>query len=216
MPINITITADFICPWCLIGEQRLARAIEKLPAGADVQRHWQPFELNPGMPPEGISRKTYRTMKFGSWERSLMLDQHSVMAAREDGVVFNYDAIEKTPNTFRAHRLMRLAARHGHADALAGALFRAYFQQGRDIGDPAVLADIASEVGLERTAAAAFLASDEEAEPVRNAEQAMMRRGIEGVPAFDIDGEAIYGAQPAASFVDVLQRAFQRTTARAG
>jgi predicted DsbA family dithiol-disulfide isomerase len=116
MSIAVAVTSDFICPWCLVGERRLTKAISTPPKGIEVDIEWKPFELNPNMPVEGMDRRLYRSLKFGSWERSRMLDAQTVEAAKGDSVAFDYAAIEKTPNTFRAHRLMRLAESYGSRD----------------------------------------------------------------------------------------------------
>ncbi|HEY0124972.1 MAG TPA: DsbA family oxidoreductase [Rhizobium sp.] len=207
MSIPVTITSDFICPWCLIGERRLIKAIEELPEGTSVELRWQPFELNPSMPVDGMNRKIYRSMKFGSWERSRMLDAQTVAAAQDDDVAFDYDAIEKTPNTFQAHRLMRFAEQFGAANALGNALLSAYFEHGRDVGDITTLTDIAVEQGLDRERVAAFLASDEESDAIRDVERSLQ---VSGVPNFNIDGEVISGAQPQQVFDDALRRAAER------
>lgn len=210
MTITVTITSDFICPWCLIGERRLEKAIARLPADIAVEQKWQPFELNPDMPTEGMDRQTYRSLKFGSWERSQRLDGHTVEAAKDDDVAFDYAAIERTPNTLRAHRLMRFADAQGLATPLAKAVFSAYFEHGRDIGDVNVLTEIAAEVGLDRDRVAAFLASDDEMQQVHDAEQAAQLAGLRSVPFFDIDGEVISGAQSVEAFEAALSRALDR------
>lgn len=212
MIIDIAITSDFICPWCFIGERRLARALAYLPDGTEVALQWKPFELNPGMPAEGVERRAYRTQKFGSWERGRQLDAQVMAAASDDGIAFDYDAMTRTPNTFAAHRLMQLAQREGVATALAQALFAAYFEQGRDLGDAATLADLAAQAGLDRAAALAYLAGDDGSDAVRAAERDGMARGIRGVPLFDIGGEVVSGAQPLEVFVLALQRAFDRAS----
>jgi predicted DsbA family dithiol-disulfide isomerase len=207
MAIRISITSDFICPWCFIGERRLAKAIGALPSGTEVELSWRPFELNPDMPAEGMDRKTYRALKFGSWERSRMLDGQIVAAARGDDIAFNHSAMARTPNTFLAHRLMRLAERHGMATPLAKAIFSAYFEHGRDIGNANTLSDIAVENGLARPETESFLARDEGSAEVRSAEQEGQSSGIRGVPLFDIDGEIVSGAQSVAIFTAALLRA---------
>ncbi len=212
MSIPVIITSDFICPWCLIGERRLFKAIEELPEGASVELRWQPFELNPLMPTEGLNRKIYRSMKFGSWDRSRMLDAQTVAASRGDDVAFDYDAIEKTPNTFQAHRLMRFAERSGVANALGNALLSAYFEHGRDVGDRATLTDIAVEQGLDRERVAAFLDSDKESDAIREIERSLQ---VSGVPNFNIDGEVISGAQSQRVFAEALERAVERSTDKA-
>src|ERR1700758_3328490 len=179
MQIQINVTSDFICPWCYIGEKRLARAIESLPAGIDVQLRWLPFELNPDMALEGMDRRTYRSRKFGSWERSQTMDAQTVLSGKGDGAIFDYRAIERTPNTFLAHRVSWLAQREGKQRTFVEAALKGYFAQGRDIGSKDVLAEIANEIGLNRDAVAAFLSSDEGVESVRTLERAARERAVQ-------------------------------------
>jgi predicted DsbA family dithiol-disulfide isomerase len=164
MQIQINVTSDFICPWCYIGEKRLALAIENLPAGIDVQLRWLPFELNPNMPSEGIDRKTYRSRKFGSWEQSRTTEAQTVLSGWGDGAIFDYEAIKRTPNAFQAHRVSWLARREGKQRAFVEAALKGYFAEGRDIGSKGVLVKIAGEIGLDRDAMAAFLDSNEGAD----------------------------------------------------
>ena len=111
---------------------------------------WLPFELNPEMPKAGVDRRAYRSAKFGSWQHSQALDAQVAAAGRSDGLVFNHDRMERTPNTVDAHRLIWLAGQHGKQDAVVEALFAAYFNEGRDVGDPTVLADVGASAGLDR------------------------------------------------------------------
>jgi predicted DsbA family dithiol-disulfide isomerase len=212
MQIQINVTSDFICPWCYIGEKRLARAIESLPAGIDVHLQWLPFELNPDMPPEGMDRKTYRSRKFGSWERSQVVDAQTVLAGKDDGAGFAYEAITRTPNTFLAHRVSWLAQRKGEQRAFVEAALRGYLAEGRDIGSKEVLAAIAGEIGLDPDAVAAFLDSNEGANTVQALERTAHERGIKGVPHFDIGGTALVGAQPAGAIRQAILNAVGRLT----
>jgi predicted DsbA family dithiol-disulfide isomerase len=213
MRIPINVTSDFVCPWCYIGERRLARAIERLPAGIEVQLQWLPFELNPDMPAQGMDRRTYLTRKFG-WERAQAMQARIVLAGVEDGATFNYEAITRTPNTFLAHRVSWLAQREGKQRAFVEAALQAYFAQGRDIGSASVLAEIASGVDLDRDAVAALLSSDEGAESVRALERTALEEGVEGVPYFDIGGTAVVGAQPAETLVQTILGAAGRFAPR--
>jgi predicted DsbA family dithiol-disulfide isomerase len=213
MRIAISVTSDFVCPWCYIGERRLAHALERLPSGIEVQLQWLPFELNPDMPAEGMDRRIYLTRKFG-WERALAMQTRIVLAGRDDGAIFDYEAIKRTPNTFLAHRVSWLAQREGKQRAFVEAALQAYFAQGRDIGSTAVLAEIAAGIGLDRDAVAAFLSSSDGSESVRALERAALERGVEGVPYFDISGTAVVGAQPAETILQTIMAAAGRPESR--
>ena len=204
MAVPIIITSDFICPWCLIGERRLAAAIASLPEGFTVTTKWRPYELNPDMRTEGMDRKAYRSLKFGSWERSRMLDVQTVAASRDVDVSFDYDAIAKTPNTFLAHRLTWLAAQQGVQRPIAAAILAAYFEQGRDIGDVGTLVAIAAEQGLDAKAVEDALTGDAGIEDVRRLEQEALSDGVFGVPHFLIGKTSIGGAQSAAVLRDAI------------
>jgi predicted DsbA family dithiol-disulfide isomerase len=206
MQIPISVTSDFVCPWCYIGERRLARALERLPKGIEVQLQWLPFELNPDMPAEGMDRRTYLTRKFG-WERAVAMQTRIVLAGRDDGATFDYEAIKRTPNTFLAHRVSWLAQREGKQRAFVEAALLAYFAQGRDIGSKEVLAEVASGIGLDRDAVVAFLRSDDGSESVRALERTALEAGVEGVPYFDIGGTAVAGAQPAETILQTIMAA---------
>ena len=134
MNLAVDVISDVICPWCYIGKRRLEKAIAAF-EGHQVQVRWLPFQLNPTMPKEGISRREYRIRKFGSWERSLELDARVVAVGETEGIHFAFDRIERTPNTVDAHRLIWLADQQGCQDAVVEALFVAYFTEGRDISE---------------------------------------------------------------------------------
>jgi predicted DsbA family dithiol-disulfide isomerase len=155
--VRIDIVSDVICPWCYIGKRQLERALATLEReGLRFSVHWNPFQLNPDMPKEGRDRIAYRVQKFGSAERARELDERVAGAAANAGLSFRQDLMLRTPNTLDAHRLIWLAGREGMQDAVVEALFVAYFTQGRDVGDHAVLADCAAEVGMDRAAVADF------------------------------------------------------------
>ena len=214
MRIHISVTSDFICPWCYIGEKRLARAIECLPTGIEVQLQWLPFELNPDMPLEGMDRRTYLSRKFGSGERVRAIQAQTVLAGRDDGATFDYEAITRTPNTFLAHRVSWLAQREGQQRAFVEANLQAYFVHGRDIGSKGVLVDIAGASGLDPDAVAAFVDSDDGVESVRTLERTALERGVQGVPYFNIGGTAIVGAQPAETVLRTIIEAAARFAPR--
>ena len=206
--MHVEIYSDIVCPWCFIGKRRLEQAIET--AGYENRAHvtWRPFQLNPTMPKSGMDRRTYLDAKFGGTEARRAIEERLAKAGEADGIVFAFDRIERTPNTFEAHRLMWFAQQNGKQDDLAEALFHAYFSEGRDIGDGQTLVDIAAEIRFDRDEALQFLASDQGVEEVRTEEAAGHRLSIRGVPYFVLNGtHAISGAQPPDIFVSALQKA---------
>lgn len=207
--LRLDVVSDAICPWCYVAKRRLDGARRILAAeGLDLVVRWRPFQLNPGMPRQGMDRRRYRSLKFGSWERSLLLDAQVAAVGAGEGIAFRHDLIERTPNTAGAHRLAWLAGHEGGPeaqDAAVEALFAAYFVRGLDIGDPAVLAALAAEAGLARTRAAAVLAGDEGTREVAADEAWARRLPVSGVPSFVLNGALLFsGALPAAAIAEAL------------
>jgi predicted DsbA family dithiol-disulfide isomerase len=205
---RIDIVSDAICPWCYVGKRQLERALAMLAQdGLTFQVHWNPFQLNPDMPKEGRDRAAYRAWKFGSAEKSAALDQRITDAAAAVGLAFRTDLMTRTPNTIDAHRLIWFAGQHGDQDAAMEAVFKAYFIEGRDIGERMVLADCAAEAGLQRQNVVDFLTSDLADKEMRAADQAARQAGVSGVPSFFLDGHSLFsGAMPAQTIADALRR----------
>src|SRR5277367_5808624 len=190
--LAIEVISDAICPWCWVAKRRLDRAIAALAPDVTASVTWSPFELNPEMPKAGVDRRAYRSAKFGSWQHSRALDAQVAAAGRSEGLVFNHDKMERTPNTVDAHRLILLAGQQGKQDVVVEGLFAAYFDEGRDVGDPAVLADIGAVAGLDRTRIVAMLASDEGLAEVRSELRRAQDLGVSGVPTVLIDGAPLF------------------------
>jgi predicted DsbA family dithiol-disulfide isomerase len=210
MNLTVDVVSDVICPWCYIGKRRLERAIAALEGQHEIKVHWHPFQLNPTMPKEGISRKEYRVRKFGSWERSLELDTKVVAVGQAEGIHFAFDIVERTPNTVDAHRLIWLADQHGCQDAVVEALFRAYFTEGRDIGNRQTLIDIASAAGLGRQITESMLASDEGIGVISNARELAQRHLVTGVPFFIINNAiTLSGAQEPETLLNEFKQALR-------
>lgn len=203
--LKLDVYSDVICPWCFIGKRRLHKALAALGSRHKVDVTWRPFQLNPEMPREGIDRKSYRSAKFGSWEQSLALDAKVEKVGKAEGIPFAHERIQRTPNTFDAHRLVRLASNEGRQDAVIEALFRGYFVEGFDVGRPEALIVIAETVGLDAERVERFLASDDGAETVREEEAQAWRIGVTGVPFFVIEDKySISGAQEVPTLVSAL------------
>ena len=203
MRVTVTITSDFICPWCFIGERRLEKAIATLPPEVQVDLQWRPFELNHNMPVEGMDRMVYRSAKFGSQA----MDAEVVAVGKMNGIEFAYDRITRTPNTFAAHRLMWLAGEAGNPTLLADKLFTAYFTDGFDLSDPEVLKRIGADADLPPARVAAVIDDSEGAKQVRQLEMEARRLGIRGVPLLRVGNLVISGARTSAVLAAALRAA---------
>ena len=193
--LSVEVVHDLVCPWCYLGTRRLVRTIRRRP-DLLVDLVWRPFLLNPDMPRLGMSRSDYVVRKFGGEDRARRLYTSITEIGRVEGVQFRFDRVRRTPSSVDAHRLVRWAARFGRADGVVEALFAAHFADGRDLGDPTVLAAVAGSCGLDPAAARAMLASDAELDGVHADNLRAHRLGINGVPCFVVAGRhAIAGAQ---------------------
>jgi predicted DsbA family dithiol-disulfide isomerase len=204
-PLRIEVASDVICPWCYIGKRRLAKAIALLGDEIEPRIEWLPFQLNPSMPPEGVARAEYRRAKFGSLERSRELDARVAREGEGEGIHFAFDRMQRTPNTMPAHRLIDLAQREQKAEIVVDALFRAYFEDARDIGDESVLAEIAAQCSIAEWPQAA--------DPARVAqlEEQVREWGISGVPTFIFERRSgISGAYPPAELAAAIRAAAAR------
>ncbi len=204
---RLDVISDAICPWCYIGKRQMERAI---PALQDISLavSWRPFQLNPDMPREGVDRAAYRQAKFGSAERAAELDARITAAAAAVGLEFHLERLQRTPNTVDAHRMIRLAGEADVQDAVVEALFRAYFVEGQDISDHAVLADAASEAGMERGEVLRHLSGEGGMASVLEEDAAARRAGLSGVPTFALDGHVLFsGAVPAETMAEALTKA---------
>ena len=193
--LAIEVVHDLVCPWCFLGLRRLLRALRRRP---DLQADmiWRPFLLNPDMPRVGMPRADYVVRKFGGEERARRLYASIAEIGRVEGVAFRFDRIRRTPSSVDAHRLVRWAVGYGRGAETVEALFGAHFTDGRDIGDPHVLAAVAQSCGLDAGEALRFLHGDTEIDAVHAENLRAHRLGINGVPCFVIGGRhAIAGAQ---------------------
>ncbi len=201
---SIEIISDPICPWCYIGKTRFERALAARP-DHPFEVSWKPFQLNPNMPPEGMDRRAYLERKFGGKEAAVQVYGDIQKAAEGDGLKVKLDKITHTPNTINAHRLIHWAGIEGVQNEAVAALFIANFEEGKDISDPAVLADIAASVGMDRAVTERLLASDAEIAETRAADEKAREMGVQGVPTFLIDGQyVVTGARDTAFWIDLI------------
>jgi predicted DsbA family dithiol-disulfide isomerase len=197
--LRLEVASDVICPWCYIGKRRLEKALV-LVKDIRPEVFWLPFQLNPDMPKEGMPRAEYRKAKFGSLERSRSLDARVIAEGKGEGIEFAFERIERTPNTSAAHSLIRTAQEAGLADSTVTALFRAYFEEARDIGDPEVLAEIAAQCGVHGW--------PNKAEDVSALEQEVRSMGITAVPTFIFERRSgISGAHPPEELAAAIREA---------
>ena len=201
--VPLDILSDPICPWCYIGHAQLSRALEAVP-NHPFSVVWHPFMLNPDMPPEGIDRRAYLEAKFGGKERAVAAYARVEAAAREAGLDLDLGAIERTPSTLDAHRLIHWADLEGRQTPVAARLFAAYFREGRDIGDRAVLVGIAEAAGLDAAMIERLLATDADVDEIRSRDAHARERGVRGVPTFVVaQRHVVTGAQPPELWIDV-------------
>ena len=209
VPLRVDIVSDVVCPWCIIGYKQVEKALTMLDTPVDAEFWWHPFELNTNMPPEGQDVAEHIQQKYGSTpEQSKANRQRLGDIGASLGFEFGQQPNRRIYNTFTAHKLLHIA---GHEQGwrkqteLKLGLFVAYFQQGRDVSDEAVLLDVAQSVGLDRDACKAWLADPALAKTVRAEQANWLDQNITGVPAIIFDGRfMVPGAQSSETFTDVI------------
>lgn len=202
--IRLDIFSDPICPWCYIGKSRLDRALEARP-DHPFKIEWHPFQLNPDMPKNGMDRRAYLETKFGGQEGAVKAYLPVATEAEASGLEINLEGITRTPNTLDAHRLIHWAGIEFKQNAVVDRLFRAYFIDGIDIGDPARLVEIASSVGMDRDVVGRLLATDADADDIRARDMDARRKGVQSVPTFVLANQhVVSGAQPTELWTQVI------------
>jgi predicted DsbA family dithiol-disulfide isomerase len=204
----IEVYSDVVCPWCYLGLRRLQRAVAA--QDGDVTVVFRPFQLDPGALPTPEPVRSVYEAKFGGPERAAEIIDHVTAIGATEGLDLRLDRALRS-NTLAAHRLLWFAARHGHQAPLVERLFRAYFTEGRDVGDPAELARLAGDAGLDEAMAAAFLASHEGVDEVRADVATAHAMGITAVPTFVFEGRwAVSGAHDPVVLAGVLDQVRDR------
>jgi predicted DsbA family dithiol-disulfide isomerase len=215
-PLVVDIYHDTICPWCRIGHERLAKALEAF-EGPPVLVRYHPFQLDPSVPPEGVDMRERLAAKYGADRIAGMFERVTQIGAA-DGITFRFDAVRKSPNTALSHALVEATPEVSRGQVL-GAIHKAYFEAGRDIGSAEVLADIYAEAGLPRADAVAALADEALVAKVQAQAAAAARMGFGGVPHFTLHrgdraspppqsgAVSLQGAQPTDAIVAALRQA---------
>lgn len=205
-PLRIDIVSDVMCPWCVVGYRQLAQALEA--SGLDHEIHWHPFELNPDMGPEGQNLAEHLADKYGSTPEQSRENRARLTALGEElGFAFHFTDATRMHNTFNAHQLLQWADEQGRKHDLKQALFAAHFTEGRNLSDPSVLVDVATEVGLDRDEAANVLDNQRYGEDVRAAQNFWAGHGIRSVPAMIFDRQyLVTGAQGVDTYAQILTK----------
>ena len=205
--LHVDVIADWVCPWSFLGKRRLDEALASV--HGPVQVTWHPFQLNPGMPPEGKDFETYLRDKFGDPVKLAPSLRQLTEQGEKEGINFRFDRIARVPNTIDAHRLMHLAEAEGiDTNDLADRLFRAFFEDGKDISNAAVLTTIGVETGLDASDIRATFDNDDTRRIVLAQEAQMRQNGVESLPGFLINKRLfVVGPQPTEAFVSIFDRA---------
>jgi predicted DsbA family dithiol-disulfide isomerase len=206
--IVVDVVSDVVCPWCFIGQRRLDSALAAIPE-IPVEVRWRPFQLDATIPQQGRDRKEYMLAKFGSEDKLREIHARIEQLGASEGIDFDFEAIKVSPNTLDAHRVIRWAATYG-ADVqnrLARRLFQLYFEEGKNVGDHAVLIEAAGQAGMDAPVVTALLATENDRETVANEAATASRMGITGVPCFLLEGKyAVMGAQESATLADAIRQ----------
>jgi predicted DsbA family dithiol-disulfide isomerase len=203
-PIKLDIMSDPICPWCFIGKAYLDKALSAHP-NHPFLIEWHPFQLNPDMPANGMGRREYLEGKFGGKEAAVRAYAPVVESAKTAGVAIDFEGMQRTPNTINAHRLIHWAGIEGRQTAAVSSLFKAYFTDAHDIGDPDVLIDIAKSVEMDGEVVKRLLDSDEDLKLIQDRDKHSRKMGINSVPTFIIANQhAVPGAQSPELWAQVI------------
>ena len=208
--MKIDVISDVVCPWCFLGKRRLDKALRLVPE-VKIEVAFRPYFLDPSIPPDGLDRQVYMKEKFGNRDLT-SLHKPLVEAGLRDDVPYHFDKITRSPNSLNAHRLIRWALQAGKQPEVVEALFCAYWRDGRDIGDNAVLAEIAGACGMDAAEVSRLLPTQTDSVAVMEEVEQAYKLGVQGVPTFILNQRyAVSGAQE----VEVLFDAIQQIAAKA-
>ncbi len=213
-PLTIDVVSDVVCPWCYLGEKRLAAALAE--ESEPVVVRWRPYQLDPTIPQGGLDRQAYMARKFGNDGKLKAVHDRLVQLGAEIDLPFAFDRITRAPNTLDAHRLIRWSASSGAQGAVVDRLFHGYFVEGRDIGDHATLIDIAAENGLDADLVGRLLADGADVDAVQDEIAQAQAIGVTGVPFFIFAGRlGVPGAQDVSTLRRAIAQARGGTSAQA-
>ena len=208
--IKIDVVSDVVCPWCYIGKRRLEKAMQQLSSEYTFEVEYHPYELNPDMPVQGTNQRAYLVDKFGSEDRYEQITDHTTQVAATEGLTFNFDKQNTSPNTRKAHAVIQLAKAKGKEMAVVENLFKAYFTDGIDLSDDKNLTEVAVQAGLERFSVELLLADENALKPIAVMEKELSKLGISGVPFYIINSKyGVSGAQTSDTFMQVFKEVSQ-------
>lgn len=209
--LRIDFVSDVVCPWCAVGLASLEQALERTRGEVEADLHFQPFELNPDMAPDGEDAVEHLRRKYGMPVAQLEANQQAIVERGAAlGFTFDMERRQRIYNTFDAHRLLHWAETEGRQRELKHALLRAYFTEGRDVSDHGTLAEIAASAGLRQEGAREVLESGAWADEVRIGERFFQAHGIRSVPAVILERKhLVSGGQP----VEVFEQALRQVAA---
>jgi predicted DsbA family dithiol-disulfide isomerase len=211
--MQIDVVSDTICPWCFIGKRRLMRALYERPE-IPFDLRWRAYRLDPTIPAEGVDRREYLRAKFGDNPQRDAIASALREAGENENIRFTFDQIDLTPNTTDSHRLIRWAGSAGVQTDVVELLFSAYFEQGRDIGDAATLAQIAGEAGMDGALVRQLLSEDADRESVEREDALAHQMGISGVPTFIFGNKyAVSGAHDPENLLKVIDKVVEESAA---
>lgn len=216
--LTIDVVSDVMCPWCYIGKRRLEAALDEVRSEMDVEVRWRPYQLDPTLPKQGKDRQQYLEDKFGGAAGAEQAYAAVRAAGVEEHIPFAFDKIEVSANTLDAHRLIRWAGSLGLTtqQQVVDLLFKAYFEDGKNIGDDAVLLEVAEQAGLEMPVVERLLAGDADRDTVAAEIDQSRQMGVTGVPCFIIDMKyAVVGAQSAEALADAMRKVVQEKAKQA-
>jgi len=201
--MKINVYADTICGWCFIGHTNLNEALKKFP-NLKFDIHHTPFQLNPDMPTEGISRDKYLEIKFGGKDYAASMYENMKLKAKESGLNFNFEKIKKTPNTVLSHLLINLSKQFNLQNEIIEKIYKSYFIDGLDIGDVNILTNIAKENNIPENVFTNFI-NDRNTENINSKILIAKEKGINGVPFFEIGKDFISGSQSSIQLENVIK-----------
>lgn len=206
--LTIDLVSDLVSPWCYLAQRRLARALRAVDGACLPRIRWQPFEINPAINDAGIAVDDYLESVFGSTEagREVLADVRDV--GEGEGIRFDFDRVASVPNTLAAHRLILLAEEFDSGARVSDALFRGFFEEGRDIGNISVLSEVAAETGMDAAATLQYLSGDRNRDTVRARHAQAQSAGLTAVPGLVFNRRyAVMGVQEPEVLIAAMDRA---------